>query len=65
MLVTVVHRSSFTKPGLELDSQFRLFLSSKPDVHFPLELLQLGLKVRSMPWLEYLIAIVIDHFRFR
>ncbi len=36
---------SFSKPGLELDSQFRLFLSSKPDVHFPLELLQLGLKV--------------------
>ena len=36
---------SFSKPGLELDSQFRLFLSSKPDVNFPLELLQLGLKV--------------------
>lgn len=36
---------SFSKPGLELDSQFRLFLSSKPDKNFPLELLQLGLKV--------------------
>ncbi|CAF4778114.1 unnamed protein product, partial [Rotaria sp. Silwood2] len=38
--------NNFSKPGLELDSQFRLFLSTKPDVHFPLELLQLGLKVR-------------------
>jgi len=37
---------SFSKPGLELDSQFRLFLSSKPDANFPLELLQMGLKVR-------------------
>ena len=39
---------SFNKPGLELDSQFRLFLSSKPDPNFPLELLQLGLKVCSI-----------------
>ena len=38
---------SFNKPGLELDSQFRLFLSSKPDASFPLELLRLGLKVKQ------------------
>ncbi|CAF0983043.1 unnamed protein product [Adineta steineri] len=41
--------NNFNKPGLELDSQFRLFLSSKPDVHFPLELLQLGLKM-TVEW---------------
>ncbi|CAF4296084.1 unnamed protein product, partial [Rotaria magnacalcarata] len=39
----------FSKPGLELDSQFRLFLSTKPDAHFPLELLQLGLKM-TIEW---------------
>ncbi|CAF3997941.1 unnamed protein product, partial [Rotaria sp. Silwood2] len=41
--------NNFSKPGLELDSQFRLFLSTKPDVHFPLELLQLGLKM-TIEW---------------
>ncbi|CAF0810656.1 unnamed protein product [Adineta ricciae] len=41
--------NNFNKPGLELDSQFRLFLSSKPDKNFPLELLQLGLKM-TVEW---------------
>ncbi|CAF4669138.1 unnamed protein product [Rotaria sp. Silwood1] len=41
--------NNFSKPGLELDSQFRLFLSTKPDIHFPLELLQLGLKM-TIEW---------------
>ncbi|CAF3406660.1 unnamed protein product [Rotaria socialis] len=41
--------NNFSKPGLELDSQFRLFLSTKPDAHFPLELLQLGLKM-TIEW---------------
>ncbi|CAF0885154.1 unnamed protein product, partial [Didymodactylos carnosus] len=41
--------NNFNKPGLELDSQFRLFLSSKPDPNFPLEVLQLGLKM-TIEW---------------
>ena len=49
---------SFNKPGLELDSQFRLFLSSKPDGNFPLELLQLGLKVRSL--LSWMVSSIAD-----
>ncbi len=54
---------SFSKPGLELDSQFRLFLSSKPDVHFPLELLQSGLKVGVLyPTLSYYFSCHLDDY---
>ena len=37
---------SINRPGTEIDSQFRLFLSSKPDSCFPVSLLQIGVKVR-------------------
>jgi len=44
----VVVFSSFNRPGNdEIDPQFRLWLSSKPDPSFPISILQTGMKVRS------------------
>jgi len=37
--------SSFTRAGIEIDKQFRLFLSSKPDKSFPISLLKVGIKM--------------------
>lgn len=42
-LKTIV--SNFNKPQSDVDPQFRLFLSSKPDASFPLSILQTGIKV--------------------
>ncbi|XP_019625905.1 PREDICTED: LOW QUALITY PROTEIN: dynein heavy chain 6, axonemal-like [Branchiostoma belcheri] len=36
---------SFNKPGADIDPQFRLWLSSKPDPCFPITILQTGLKM--------------------
>ncbi|KAK3092231.1 hypothetical protein FSP39_000084 [Pinctada imbricata] len=36
-------------PGDEVDPQFRLFLSSKPDTSFPISILQTGLKMTVEP----------------
>jgi hypothetical protein len=36
---------SFNRPGADVDQQFRLWLSSKPDSSFPISILQTGLKV--------------------
>lgn len=42
--------SSFNRPGNdEIDPQFRLWLSSKPDPSFPISILQTGMKVRTIP----------------
>mgnify|MGYP001810901923 CR=1 FL=1 len=38
---------SFNRPGTEIDKQFRLFLSSKPDASFPITLLKNGIKVKK------------------
>ena len=56
--VAIFH--SFNKPGSDVDPQFRLWLSSKPDPAFPISILQTGLKVshtlharvlhRHTPW---------------
>ena len=34
-----------TRSGIEIDKQFRLFLSSKPDKSFPISLLKAGIKM--------------------
>lgn len=41
--------SNFSRPGAEIDSQFRLFLSSKPTSSFPVSLLQAGIKMTIEP----------------
>ncbi|KAF6022911.1 DNAH14 [Bugula neritina] len=46
-LKTIV--SNFSKPQSDVDPQFRLFLSSKPEDDFPVSILQTGIKVRFYP----------------
>ena len=45
-LQTIVE--GFRKPNSDIDPQFRLWLSSKPDPSFPVNILQSGLKVRFL-----------------
>ena len=42
-LKTIV--TNFSKPQSDVDPQFRLFLSSKPESGFPVSILQTGIKV--------------------
>jgi dynein heavy chain len=41
----VYFKYSFNRPGVEIDKQFRLFLSSKSDNSFPVSLLKAGIKM--------------------